>query len=107
MAEDLNEMVLAQIFVSRRPDSNNQVAMYKVIDSLGISEEETVYALKSLIRMGFLKKPIPRHHSFFLKKQNVREFPALITPAGMEYLARIGAERILEKVKTQKGVQND
>ncbi|MCL6560865.1 MAG: hypothetical protein K6U74_19135 [Firmicutes bacterium] len=104
MAE-LYELVLAQIFISRRPDSNKQVTMYKVIDSLGITEEETVHVLKSLIRMGFLKRPIPRHHAFFLESQNVREFPALITPAGIEYLAKIGAERILEEVKPPKEVK--
>lgn len=61
MAEGLNEKVLAQIFVSRRPDSNKLVAMFKVIDSLGISEEEAVQILlKSPIHRGFLKKPISR-----------------------------------------------
>lgn len=99
---DLNEIILALIFVNRQPESNNQVSMSKVMDSLGITREETVHALKALIRAGFVKRLIPRHHSFFLKEENVGEFPAQITPLGIEYLAWAGAEKILEKVNKNK-----
>lgn len=62
-------------------------AMPKVIERLGLSEEEAVDYVKYFLDEGLLKKPAHKS-SFFLRAGNIRNFPVILTSNGIARLKK-------------------